>query len=183
MRGFDIRGVGPRIIREQYDANGNIIADDKDVVSDALGGRAYYMGRLELEFPTSSTLRSFGLRPSAFVDVGSVWKLTTPLTEDIIKFCTAAGQPTQEITPADHQPQLHAVQHRYVTGYSDASPMRSPDSASASSATRIKPRLSVGIGVNWVSPFGPLRIDLAKAILKEEGDETKLFSFNVGTQF
>ena len=46
-----------------------------------------------------------------------------------------------------------------------------------------KPRLSIGIGVNWVSPFGPLRIDLAKAILKEEGDETKLFSFNVGTQF
>ena len=83
-----------------YDANGNIIAADKDVVSDALGGRAYYMGRLELEFPTSSTLKSFGLRPSAFVDVGSVWKLTTPLTDDIIKFCTAAGQPTQEVTPA-----------------------------------------------------------------------------------
>jgi outer membrane protein insertion porin family len=37
--------------------------------------------------------------------------------------------------------------------------------------------------VNWVSPFGPLRIDLAKAILKQEGDDTKLFSFNVGTQF
>jgi outer membrane protein insertion porin family len=46
-----------------------------------------------------------------------------------------------------------------------------------------KPRLSVGIGVNWVSPFGPLRIDLAKALLKQDGDETKLFSFNVGTQF
>ena len=46
-----------------------------------------------------------------------------------------------------------------------------------------KPRLSVGIGVNWVSPFGPLRIDIAKALLKQDGDETKLFSFNVGTQF
>ena len=46
-----------------------------------------------------------------------------------------------------------------------------------------KPRLSVGVGVNWTSPFGPLRIDIAKALLKEEGDETKLFSFNVGTQF
>ncbi len=46
-----------------------------------------------------------------------------------------------------------------------------------------KPRLSVGIGVNWVSPFGPLRIDIAKALLTQEGDETKLFSFNVGTQF
>ena len=46
-----------------------------------------------------------------------------------------------------------------------------------------KPRLSVGVGVNWVSPFGPLRIDIAKALLTQEGDETKLFSFNVGTQF
>ena len=46
-----------------------------------------------------------------------------------------------------------------------------------------KPRLSIGIGVNWTSPFGPLRIDLAKALLKQEGDDTKLFSFNVGTQF
>ena len=46
-----------------------------------------------------------------------------------------------------------------------------------------KPRLSIGIGANWVSPFGPLRIDLAKALLKQQGDETKLFSFNVGTAF
>jgi outer membrane protein insertion porin family len=43
--------------------------------------------------------------------------------------------------------------------------------------------LSIGIGANWVSPFGPLRIDLAKALLKQQGDDTKLFSFNVGTQF
>jgi len=46
-----------------------------------------------------------------------------------------------------------------------------------------KPRLSIGIGVNWTSPFGPLRIDIAKALLKQEGDDTKFFSFNVGTQF
>ena len=46
-----------------------------------------------------------------------------------------------------------------------------------------KPRLSIGIGVNWISPFGPLRLDLAKALLKQKGDDTKLFSFNVGTQF
>ena len=45
------------------------------------------------------------------------------------------------------------------------------------------PRLSVGFGVNWVSPFGPLRIDIAKAILTQEGDDTKFFSFNVGTRF
>jgi outer membrane protein insertion porin family len=46
-----------------------------------------------------------------------------------------------------------------------------------------KPRLSVGFGVNWNSPFGPFRIDIAKALLKAEGDDTKLITFNVGTAF
>ena len=46
-----------------------------------------------------------------------------------------------------------------------------------------KPRLSVGFGVNWVSPFGPFRVDFAYPILKQPGDDTKRFSFNVGTQF
>jgi outer membrane protein insertion porin family len=46
-----------------------------------------------------------------------------------------------------------------------------------------KPRMSVGFGVNWNSPFGPFRLDIARALLKEPGDDTKLFTFNVGTQF
>ena len=46
-----------------------------------------------------------------------------------------------------------------------------------------KPRLSVGVGVNWNSPFGPFRIDVAYPLLKQKGDDTKLFTFNVGTQF
>jgi outer membrane protein insertion porin family len=46
-----------------------------------------------------------------------------------------------------------------------------------------RPRLSIGFGVNWNSPFGPLRIDVAKALLHEKGDDTKLVTFNVGTQF
>ncbi|QDM40445.1 outer membrane protein assembly factor BamA [Altererythrobacter sp. TH136] len=45
------------------------------------------------------------------------------------------------------------------------------------------PRLSVGIGVNWNSPFGPFRIDFAHVLLKRAGDDTKRFTFNVGTQF
>jgi outer membrane protein insertion porin family len=46
-----------------------------------------------------------------------------------------------------------------------------------------RPRLSVGFGVNWNSPFGPLRIDVAKVLLSAPGDDTKLVTFNVGTQF
>ena len=46
-----------------------------------------------------------------------------------------------------------------------------------------RPRVTVGFGVNWNSPFGPLRIDIAKALLKQKGDDDKLITFNVGTQF
>ena len=43
------------------------------------------------------------------------------------------------------------------------------------SAIRSSRDFSIGVGVNWISPFGPLRIDLAKALLKQKGDDTKLF--------
>ena len=45
------------------------------------------------------------------------------------------------------------------------------------------PRVSVGIGFSWASPFGPFRIDLAKAIRSQASDETEFFQFNVGTRF
>src|SRR3712207_8757550 len=37
-----------------------------------------------------------------------------------------------------------------------------------------RPRISVGVGVNWNSPFGPFRIDIARALTKSAGDDTKL---------
>ncbi|MBO9582501.1 MAG: BamA/TamA family outer membrane protein, partial [Sphingobium sp.] len=46
-----------------------------------------------------------------------------------------------------------------------------------------KPRVAVGVGVNWNSPFGPFRINVAYDVVSYEGDDPKLFSFNVGTQF
>jgi outer membrane protein insertion porin family len=44
-------------------------------------------------------------------------------------------------------------------------------------------RSSVGIGFLWDSPFGPVRVDVAQPITKEEYDETERFSFSFGTRF
>ena len=44
-------------------------------------------------------------------------------------------------------------------------------------------RSSVGVGLIWNSPFGPFRLDFAHVLLKKDGDDTKTFTFNVGTQF
>ncbi len=44
-------------------------------------------------------------------------------------------------------------------------------------------RASAGVGLSWRSPFGPIRIDLALPVLKEEEDKTESFRFSFGTRF
>ena len=44
-------------------------------------------------------------------------------------------------------------------------------------------RSSVGMGVIWDSPLGPLRFDFAYAITKESYDRTQFFRFSGGTKF
>ncbi len=45
------------------------------------------------------------------------------------------------------------------------------------------PRVSVGPGLSWRSPFGPLRLDLGFPIYKQDFDQEQLLSFSFGTQF
>ncbi|WP_193370572.1 outer membrane protein assembly factor BamA [Pelagibius marinus] len=45
------------------------------------------------------------------------------------------------------------------------------------------PRVTVGTGISWNSPFGPVVVDLGIAVIKEDFDETELLSFSFGTQF
>jgi outer membrane protein insertion porin family len=180
LRGFDIRGIGPRVLRTPYNLDGTL-SEEGGRTSDALGGRAYYMGRLELEFPTSSSIRSMGLRPSAFVDVGSVWSLRRPALADIGIVCspnTGTTGGSLLLGPGALCPGVGAAGQLPGDDY-----VRSAGIKEEFLGNSPKPRLAIGVGVNWVSPFGPFRIDIAKALLKQEGDDTKFFSFNVGTQF
>lgn len=45
------------------------------------------------------------------------------------------------------------------------------------------PRVSGGVGLAWVSPFGPIRIDFAKAFVKQDYDDEELIRFSFGTRF
>jgi outer membrane protein insertion porin family len=178
MRGFDIRGIGPRIERVPYDNNGVLTtpSSNSNLIVDALGGHAYYLGRIELEVPTSSGIRSLGLRPSLFVDAGSVWGVKKPSLIDVPGVCTSSnGSTTKQLSPGQTKADCTALVgagFNFAPGFKELFLGNSP-----------KPRISIGFGVNWVSPFGPLRIDIAKALIKQKGDDPKLFSFNVGTQF
>jgi outer membrane protein insertion porin family len=219
IRGFDIRGVGPRVRRTPYttDANGNqVLSTDKDSISDdALGGRAYYLGHAELEIPLGAGGRELGLRPSIFIDAGAVFGLKRP---NLTAFPTAVNTTTgaTEYIAINEPVLLNGLQEYVVpttdatnpggyttcaTGYSTSLTATSAsngcvgtsvNSAVTNSISPFKeeylgntprPRVSIGIGVNWNSPFGPLRIDVAKALLSAPGDDKKLVTFNVGTQF
>jgi outer membrane protein insertion porin family len=188
IRGFDIRGVGPRVQRYGFlapEIQGGVVVNVPDfsrsgtqgLQDDAIGGRYYYLGRAELEIPLGSGAKELGLRPSIFVDAGAVWGVVKPITlalpqrdptgQPLYYFIDGTTIRTSTIpTNVDGSARVLALatEERFV-------------------GNSWKPRVSVGIGVNWNSPFGPFRIDIAKALLKEPGDDAKLFTFNVGTQF
>lgn len=190
MRGFDIRGVGPRVQRVFFEGqvvngvavNAPLTARNQ-IQDDAIGGRFYYLGRAELQIPLGSGAKELGLRPSVFVDVGSVFDVTRPILQTV---------PQREVlaTGAQGAPLYYFVDTAGALQTSTTA--TNADGSARVAALRFeerffgdtwKPRLSVGFGVNWNSPFGPFRIDIARALLKEPGDDTKLFTFNVGTQF
>lgn len=45
------------------------------------------------------------------------------------------------------------------------------------------PRMGVGVGVSWNSPFGLINVDLAQAVIKRPFDQTQFFRFGFGTRF
>ena len=45
------------------------------------------------------------------------------------------------------------------------------------------PRLALGVGITWKSPFGPMLFDLSQAVIKNDFDETEAFRFSFGTRF
>ena len=46
-----------------------------------------------------------------------------------------------------------------------------------------KIRSSIGIGVDWLTPIGPLNFSFAETLSKADTDVTQSFSFNLGTTF
>ena len=44
-------------------------------------------------------------------------------------------------------------------------------------------RVGTGVGLSWLSPLGPLSIDFAQAVKKEDRDNTEFFRISFGTRF
>ena len=210
--GFDIRGVGPRVLRKpfiqdatgpngyQVDGNGNYVLnnDRKQWSDDALGGRAYYLTKVELQLPLGNGARELGIRPSIYAIAGSVFGVTRPITlnnqppgqnritpnSDGTVTCTGTDAAGNSISTNVNRSEVKGI-----TDCGPNAPGQTPAFTTIPAFQEVfvgntwRPRVSVGVGVNWNSPFGPFRIDIAKALVKYPGDDPKLFTFNVGTQF
>ena len=190
--GFDIRGLGPRVLRATYNSDGSLNLNRNQVSDDALGGRASYFGRLEAQLPLGNAVKELGIRPSIFLNIGSVFGTKKPALYD-----TGPGGQFREVLNTDgtrkcidgNPNDTNSLPSQNVPAGTNCPSGLSPSGQQIPGFKELwlgdtwKPRISVGIGVNWNSPFGPFRIDMAKAIVKRQGDDTKLFTFNVGTQF
>lgn len=196
FRGFEIRGVGPRILTQPYildQSNNNVLDDDgnptliterRSIRDDSIGGRNYYLGRAELELPLGTGARELGLRPSIFLDIGALWGVDRPVLQD-----NPLGIPQID---ADGNPLFIGIDDGQLTTDPFAADGVTPNTRLIRPGSAIRevflgdspsPRITAGIGVNWNSPFGPFRIDFAQTIRKVEGDDDQTFTFNVGTQF
>lgn len=68
-------------------------------------------------------------------------------------------------------------------GFLDVGSVSGPDRGLAANANANSLRSSVGVGVSWISPVGPLRLAFAKPIKKYDGDKIQSVQFQIGTNF
>ncbi|MCI3134426.1 outer membrane protein assembly factor BamA [Phenylobacterium aquaticum] len=141
FRGFETAGIGPR--------------DTSYSRSDALGGRAYAIGSLDLTIPTFLP-EQYGIKAGLFTDFGTVGML-----DDKDKICIVTRT-------ADTTTNTHAC----------AAGQRDPDIYD-----NLALRASAGLSISWKSPMGPIRFDFSQVLAKETYDKTETFRFSTATKF
>ena len=130
---------------------------------DALGGTKYWGASFELQMPFWFLPKEVGLKGSVYADAGGLfdykgpttWAQTAELTTPANSNCTPST-----VTPATAGTCTGLV-------YDNGNVVRT----------------SVGVGLIWASPFGPLRFDYAVPITKGQFDRVQQFKFGGGTSF
>jgi outer membrane protein insertion porin family len=128
------------------------------VIGDALGGTMFWGASLEFQTPIYFLPKDTGIKIALFADAGSLWNYTGP---------TSFPQ-TGEVLSGNLCP---------TWGPGVTNPQPCPVD------TGMHVRSSVGFGVLWASPFGPLRFDFAYPLTKQPYDQVQMFRFGGGTTF
>lgn len=67
--------------------------------------------------------------------------------------------------------------------FADAATLYGNDLDEADTSVSSAWRATVGAGIIWASPFGPLRVDYSIPVAKEESDDEQNFNFGISTRF
>jgi outer membrane protein insertion porin family len=126
------------------------------LTNDAVGGDTFWSTTAELRFPFPLIPDDLGMSGAVFADAGSLF---------------GAGAGVKKLPNSCGQPGVYNP----GTGITTWPGVCLADSAAI--------RASVGFGILWNSPLGPLRLDIAKALLKESYDKEQLIRFGASTRF
>src|SRR5215470_6076995 len=153
VRGFARAGYGPR------DACEDPVTGDRvpNCKKDALGGELFWAATAEMRFPFPLIPDNLGIQGAVFVDAGSLWE--------------PSGLATAAVTlPA-------------FPGGCTASNLGKTCGEGSFIQDSAEVRMSTGFSIIWNSPLGPLRADIAQALLKAAFDKTEVFRFGASTNF
>jgi outer membrane protein insertion porin family len=153
VRGFAPGGIGPRDVTNELYNNNG----------NALGGTDYWGASVETQFPFWGLPKDIGLRGALFFDAGSLWNYTGPTNFSGL-FGYAPGT-SCAVANAGRNPLI--TQMPCITVGSNKMNIDS----------------SVGVGVIWNSPMGPIRFNYAFVLSKSQYDIVQQFSFSGGTTF
>jgi len=153
VRGFAPNGIGPRDINPFG-------------TQDALGGTKYWGASFELQMPFWFLPKEVGLKGAVYADAGGLYDYKGPTT------WAATGELTTPQNSNCIKPSLPGafpISAGTCTGlvYDNSNVVRT----------------SVGVGLIWASPFGPLRFDYAVPLTKGQFDRVQQFKFGGGTSF
>lgn len=130
-----------------------------DSGANAVGGTTYFGGTAEITFPIFGLPRELGLRGAVFADAGTLFGYSGRRTFDL------NGNGTIDcVDPGNTRFQSECLSVR------DSSLIRS----------------SIGAGVLWASPLGPIRVDYSYALSRARGpggDRLQAFRFSGGARF
>jgi outer membrane protein insertion porin family len=163
LRMLDQFQMGPNLVRG-FAPNG-IGPRDLNPFStmDAIGGTKYWGASYELQMPFWFLPKEVGLKGAVYADAGGLYDYQGPTT------WTATNEIT---TPANS----HCIP-------STVSPPTAGTCTGLIFDNTNVVRTSVGVGLIWASPFGPLRFDYAIPLTKSPNDRVQQFKFGGGTSF
>ncbi|UVO40101.1 outer membrane protein assembly factor BamA [Bradyrhizobium arachidis] len=163
LRMLDHFQMGPNLVRG-FAPNGIGPRDLNPYgTQDALGGTKYWGASLELQMPFWFLPKEVGLKGAVYADAGGLYDYKGPTTWSVTNEMTTTAN--SSCTPSTVNPNSTGTCTGLV--YDDSKVIRS----------------SVGVGLIWASPFGPLRFDYAVPLTKGKYDRVQEFRFGGGTSF